>query len=90
MRTKLIADVLEEREDTYGSYEKVSSTSQIFKDILRDGDSWSKLSYPQREALEMIVSKISRIINGDPTYEDSWVDIIGYTTLVTDKVLKKN
>ena len=30
----------------------------------------------------MILHKISRIVNGDPNYKDSWTDIIGYAKLV--------
>ena len=40
----------------------------------------------QREALEMIAHKIARIVNGDPNYADSWVDIAGYATLVADRL----
>jgi hypothetical protein len=41
-----------------------------------------KLSVSQREALEMILHKIARILNGDPNFKDSWTDIIGYARLV--------
>jgi len=30
----------------------------------------------------MIAHKIGRILNGDPDYQDSWHDIIGYARLV--------
>ena len=40
----------------------------------------------QREGLEMIAHKISRILNGDPNYDDSWVDIAGYAQLVVDAI----
>jgi hypothetical protein len=40
----------------------------------------------QREALDMIAHKIARIINGDPDYADSWVDIAGYATLVSERL----
>lgn len=36
-----------------------------------------------REALEMNAHKTARILNGDPTYKDNWMDIEGYTHLVT-------
>lgn len=38
------------------------------------------------EALEMIAHKIGRILNGDPGYADSWVDIAGYAQLVADRL----
>jgi len=34
----------------------------------------------------MIAHKIGRIINGDPDYDDSWVDIAGYAKLVSDRL----
>ena len=39
-----------------------------------------------REALFMIAHKIGRIVNGDPWYADSWVDIAGYAKLVADRL----
>lgn len=41
----------------------------------------------QLEALEMIARKLARIINGDPNYADSWVDIADYAKLVADRLL---
>ena len=35
----------------------------------------------QREALEMIASKLARIFNGDNNYADSYHDIGGYSKL---------
>jgi len=40
----------------------------------------------QWEALEMIVHKIGRIVNGNPDKVDSWVDIAGYATLIADRL----
>ena len=49
-------------------------------------DRWLNLADDQREALEMIAHKIGRILNGDPDYDDSWVDIAGYAQLVADRL----
>ena len=43
----------------------------------------------QREALEMIQHKVARILNGDPTYTDNWIDIAGYATLVANRLEKE-
>jgi hypothetical protein len=45
-----------------------------------------RLASDQQEALDMIVHKIGRIINGDPDYSDSWIDIAGYAKLVADRL----
>ena len=40
----------------------------------------------QAEAIDMIFSKLARILNGDPNYADNWIDIAGYATLVADRL----
>ena len=83
-----IRNVLKSRKATYGCYEHNAYVSQNLKDILyeRYKDNLSKV---HREALEMICHKMSRIVNGDPDYVDSWVDIIGYAQLVVDYIEEK-
>jgi 20S proteasome alpha/beta subunit len=78
--------VLDERATTYGAFTGVASVAQNLKHSLRQGDSHHKLAADQREALDMIVSKLARIVNGDPDYADSWVDIAGYAKLVADRL----
>jgi hypothetical protein len=34
----------------------------------------------------MICHKLGRIVNGDPNYADSWIDIAGYAKLVADRL----
>ena len=34
----------------------------------------------------MIAHKMGRIVNGDPYYDDSWVDIVGYAQLVINEL----
>jgi hypothetical protein len=46
----------------------------------------SELEDDQIEALDMIASKIARIVNGNPDHVDSWVDIAGYAQLVADRL----
>jgi len=40
----------------------------------------------QREALEMICTKISRIIVGDCSHVDHWNDLAGYALRVVDSL----
>jgi len=35
---------------------------------------------------DMIANKLGRILNGDPNYADSWMDIAGYAKLVADRL----
>jgi hypothetical protein len=70
--------ILSDRGHKYGNFEKNAEIAQKFKEILRDSPNWEKMTHRQREALEMIVHKMARILNGDPDYSDSWEDIAGY------------
>ena len=81
-----INNILDERGSRYGDFSSNATTTQLIKQAINLGDNTDKLSFYQREALEMIAHKISRIVNGDANYMDSWVDIIGYAQLVIDKL----
>ena len=78
-----IGQILEERGSRYGDFEDLARLSQAFKDTMKLGD-WDRLGDDQKEALEMMATKMARILNGDPDHIDSWVDIVGYAQLVVD------
>ena len=80
---------LDERGKRYGKFTGHASVTQQIKDAMythNDWAGWQALAPDQREALEMIAHKIGRILNGDPNYADSWVDIAGYAKLVADRL----
>lgn len=79
---KSVDSTLNERGSRYGEFADVSDTTQAIKDIMKGGKSSGELSTYQIEALDMIASKIARIVNGDPDYIDNWHDIAGYARLV--------
>lgn len=77
---------LNERDARYGKFVDHAEITQDIKAIMNSTNKWAKLDNDQREALEMIAHKIGRILNGDPNYADSWVDIAGYAKLVSDRL----
>lgn len=83
-----VNDVLQERGSRYGDFKTHAEITIAFKQII--GDYALKLNKTfdddQIEALHMICHKLGRIINGDPDYADSWVDIAGYAKLVSDRL----
>jgi len=81
-----VTEVLEERGSRYGSFKGHADITQKLKHVMGRGDSWHKLAPDQKEALDMIAHKIGRIVNGDPDYADSWIDIAGYAKLVADRL----
>lgn len=92
-----IKDTLVERGSRYGEWANHAQISQDIKDAIikgyhmrGDGMNWNDLPAYMRESIEMIAQKLGRVVNGDPYYEDSWVDIIGYTQLVLNELEKKN
>ena len=56
------------------------------KDVERFPSSvgYDRLSPVQREAVDMICLKLSRIISGQSHFRDHWDDIAGYARLATE------
>ena len=81
-----IENTLNERGSRYGEFDEHARVTQNIKAAMKDSRNWAALDDDMREALEMIAHKCGRILNGDPTYVDSWHDIIGYTRLVEQRL----
>ena len=82
-----IDQTLAERGSRYGEFPEHAFLTQELKNAMHDHDGWHELDDDMKECLDMIAHKIGRIINGDPTYIDSWTDIIGYTRLVEKRLI---
>jgi len=81
-----IDKVLTERGNRYGAFKDGANIMQQLKTVMRSTDGCERLTDSQKEALEMIQHKIGRVLNGDPTYVDSWVDIAGYSQLIVSEL----
>ena len=83
-----ITQVLTERGNRYGKFTGHAEVTQMLKAVISTALSKRNktLAPDQQEALDMICHKIGRIVNGDPDYADSWVDIAGYAQLVADRL----
>lgn len=81
MPKQTVTEILQERQSTHGTFSEASNTIQRIKAIMRASPNWDQLSNAQREALEMMQSKVGRILHGDPQEPDHWADIQGYTKL---------
>lgn len=89
--------ILEERGSRYGDFKTHAEITVELKDafsraIWRRCDNvedYDNLFPPyMQEAVDMIMHKLGRIANGDPFYDDSWIDIAGYAQLVVDELRK--
>ena len=83
-----VDEVLDQRAVDYGKFKDGAELMQALKRTLaahaqRHGKTFAD---DQWEALEMIVHKIGRIVNGNPDKVDHWTDIAGYAKLVADRL----
>lgn len=86
MGEELLEETLKDRGDKYGRFIDHAMTTQWLKSVMQKQTKWPSLAADQKEALEMIAHKIGRILNGDPSYADSWHDIAGYAELVAKRL----
>jgi len=63
--------------------------AQDLKAVMHEVGSWEELRPDQREALDMIANKLSRILNGNPDLPDHWIDIAGYSLLIANRLQKE-
>jgi transposase-like protein len=87
-----VGKVLDARAEQYGSFMQSSDTTIRIKGIMHNAVARNAVHlYPdQLQALDMIATKLSRIVHGNPNHLDSWIDIAGYATLVADRLQGKN
>lgn len=81
-----IKDTLAERGARYGCFADHAFICQRIKQAMCT-PGWERLADDQKQALETIADKIARILNGDPNYIDNWHDIVGYATLVENRLV---
>lgn len=79
---------IEDRENSHGDYKVQAGFSQQLKGAMRNHPGWINLNDCQRESMDMIAVKMSRVLTGDPNTADHWTDIAGYATLVSNLITK--
>ncbi len=78
---------LAERGSRYGVFAEQARIAQNIKLACADSANWGNLPPDMRECIDMIANKIGRILNGDPSYVDSWTDICGYARLIETRLI---
>jgi hypothetical protein len=83
-----VDQVLDSRAKDYGKFIEGAEIMQMLKRLVHNyiEDRGTPLAFDQREAIDMIIHKMGRIINGNPDKVDHWVDIAGYAKLVADRL----
>lgn len=83
-----VQKILDERGSRYGEFAEHAKIAQDLMDIMRNTKKWNQLDPDMKQALQVIMDKVARILNGDPFYDDNWVDISGYATLIVQRLAK--
>jgi hypothetical protein len=80
----VIDDTLKERGRTHGDFTETAHVAQELKSLLYAAQSTHNgaRTPAMSEALDMICTKLARIVCGDPNEPDHWRDIAGYARLV--------
>ncbi len=73
--------LLDTREKTHGDFSEVASVAQTLKYAFTASPNWQALVPAQKEALDLITTKLARILCGNPNEIDHWKDGAGYFTL---------
>jgi hypothetical protein len=83
-----VDQVLDSRAKDYGKFIEGAEIMQMLKRVVHNyiEDRGTPLAFDQREAIDMIIHKLGRIINGNPDKVDHWVDVAGYATLVAERL----
>ena len=78
--------LLDERKNTHGDFTDHAACTQSLKVVAKNWPNWVELSPVQKEAIEMILHKLGRIMTGNPDHKDHWDDIAGYARLVSQRI----
>lgn len=76
--------LLSERGQTHGSFASNAHYGQQLRQLYRTSRHWEWMPPEHREALDMMATKISRILSGQSTFRDHWSDLAGYAKLAED------
>ena len=86
--TNQIEKILDKRAEQYGTFIRNADIAIKLKQVIHNAmvREDTQLYPDQLQALDMIATKIGRILTGNPSHLDSWVDIAGYAKLVSDRL----
>ena len=77
-------DLTSERGTTHGNFEDNARISQELKTVIHYEN--ANMTAVQREAIDMICMKLSRIASGHAHFKDHWDDISGYAHLAAKEL----
>jgi muconolactone delta-isomerase len=81
-----VNQILKAREKTHGNFLMKANFIHEIMDNISELYTYRDMEVDQKEALHMIIHKMSRILYGNPDHIDNWVDIAGYATLIANRL----
>jgi len=87
--TSDVSQTLATRGADYGDFLSKAAFIQNLKEYARSAPAWTAMEGDMQESLDLIFTKVGRILFGRPDHQDSWHDIAGYAKLVDDRLLKR-
>lgn len=81
-----ITATITSRATSHGDFVHMAEVAQGLKDYIKSEGPYAGMTSCQREALDMICTKLARIITGDPNHKDHWHDIAGYAQLAESSI----
>ena len=82
-----VEDILNERENTHGDFRETARVAQALKRVIIHARQGRQLDSSAAEALDLIATKIARILCGNANEPDHWVDLSGYSMLIARRLL---
>ena len=82
----VVKGILDNRGKIYGRFMHNAVTAQNLKEAARSSPKWCDLAPDQAEAIDIILSKIARIVSSSHNHIDNWDDIAGYAILVANEL----
>lgn len=76
-----VEELTTERQDTHGDFRTNARLSQEIKAVLRSYEGWDHLDDVEKEVMDMIALKFSRVLSGRSLEKQHWEDIEGYAHL---------
>jgi len=88
MYEDVVDATLDARAVDYGKFIEGAEVMQMLKRVVQNAlnNRDKVLAHDQAEAMDMIIHKIGRIVNGNPDVVDHWLDIAGYAQLIADRL----
>lgn len=84
-----IDDTLTQRGQVHGDYVVMCNVIAKLRSVLTASPNWHTMSPVQQETLNMLCVKMGRIVTGDASFADHWLDIEGYAKLARTRSKQK-